>query len=117
MDQTLRSMLPAGQSHPPARGCNERTGHLRTTLLQHAATQDRLSWYAAGVQIPGWGRSLQSTQRLPGMGRAARVIWISQGIRRGDTVESPPLRGRETVLGFHAGKEGMRRLTAEKHSL
>src|SRR6266699_3253658 len=32
------------------------------------------------------------------MGLAARATWINQGIRRGNTVESQQLRGRETVL-------------------
>jgi len=42
MDWTMRSMIPAGPSHPQSSGCNERTGHLRTTQLHHAETQDRL---------------------------------------------------------------------------
>ena len=41
---------------------------------------------------------------LPVMGVAARAIWISQRLRRGNTVKSEKLRGRETVLGFYAGK-------------
>jgi len=32
------------------------------------------------------------------MGLAARAIWINQGIRRGNVIESQKLRGRETVL-------------------
>src|SRR5262249_13728698 len=48
------------------------------------------------------------------MGLAARVIWISHRISSGNTDESVTLRGRETVLGFHAEKEVMRMLTAEK---
>jgi hypothetical protein len=51
------------------------------------------------------------------MGLATRAIWISQSIRRGNTVEPQTLRGREAVLGFHAGKEVMRMLTVEKYSL
>jgi hypothetical protein len=66
--------------------------------LTNAKMQDRLSWYGSLVYLPVWRRSLYSTQRLPVMGLAARILWISQGIRRGNTVESQPLRGRETVL-------------------
>src|SRR2546428_11276028 len=44
-DWTMRSMIPAGPSHPQSSGCTERTGHLRTTQLHHAATPDRLSWW------------------------------------------------------------------------
>jgi hypothetical protein len=40
------------------------------------------------------------------MGLAASNSWISQRISRGNTDESESLRGRETVLGFHAGKVG-----------
>jgi len=40
------------------------------------------------------------------MGLAARVIWISQSISGGNTIESWTLRGRETVLESHAGKVG-----------
>src|SRR5712691_1215633 len=60
--------------------------------------QDRLSWYGSSVSLPVWRRSLYSTQRLPVMGLAASARWISQGIRRGNMVESQTLRGRETVL-------------------
>src|SRR5712691_5241854 len=48
------------------------------------------------------------------MGGAARAIWISHGIRRGNTCESRTLRGRETVLGFHAEKKVMRMLTVNE---
>ena len=68
------------------------------TQLTHAEMQDCLSWCAASVQPPVWQRSLHSTQRLPVMGLAASTSWISQGISRGNTDESPMLRGRETVL-------------------
>jgi len=39
------------------------------------------------------------------------VFWISQGIRRGNTVESQTLRGRETVLVSQTKREVMRMLT------
>jgi len=39
------------------------------------------------------------------------VAWINQRISRGNTDESQKLRGRETVLGFHAETEVMRMLT------
>ena len=45
------------------------------------------------------------------MGLAARGIWISQRISHGNMVESEKLRGRETVLGFHAERYVMRMLT------
>jgi hypothetical protein len=48
------------------------------------------------------------------MGLAARVIWISRRISSGNTDESATLRGRETVLGFHAENEVTRTLTVEK---
>ena len=48
------------------------------------------------------------------MGSAARILWISQRISRGNTDESQMLRGRETVLGFHAEQEAMRMLAGEK---
>jgi hypothetical protein len=50
------------------------------------------------------------------MGLAARKSWISQGISGSNTVESWTLRGRETVLGFHAENEVMRMLTIEKYA-
>jgi hypothetical protein len=68
------------------------------TQLTHVELQDCLSWCSALVQTPVWQRSLHSTQRLPVMGLAARGLWISQGIRRGNTTESQKLRGRKTVL-------------------
>jgi hypothetical protein len=74
--------------------------------LTHAERQDCLSWWYGSVQPPVWQRSLHSTQRLPVMGLAASIHWISQRISRGNTDESESLRGRETVLGFHAGKGG-----------
>src|SRR5262245_46532860 len=40
------------------------------------------------------------------MGLAASIHWISPRISSGNTDESESLRGRETVLGFHAGKVG-----------
>ena len=76
------------------------------TQLNHAEMQDCLRWWYGSVQSPVWQRSLHSTQRLPVMGLAARVFWISQRISSGNTDESESLRGRETVLGFHAGKVG-----------
>ena len=80
---------------------NERTGHPTMTQLTHVEMQDCLSRYSASVQIPVWQRSLRSTQRLPVMGLAVSLRWISQGISCGNTNESPMLRGRETVLEAH----------------
>ena len=58
-------------------------------------------------------RNSHSTQRLPVMGLAARAIWINQGIRHGNVVESQQLRGRETVLeAQYINCEDMRMLSA-----
>jgi hypothetical protein len=43
--------------------------------------------------------------------------WISQRISSGNTDESAKLRGRETVLGFDAGKEDLRMRSVDKYSL
>jgi hypothetical protein len=74
--------------------------------LTHAERQDYLSWCFASMRPPVGQRSLHSTQRLPVMGLAASIHWISQRISSGNTDESESRRGRETVLGFHAGKVG-----------
>ena len=90
--------------NPHARAsCNRaeeqgRTGHPTMAQLTHAARQDGLRWCCAGVRTPVWQRRLQSPQRLPGRGLATRTSGISQGIRCGNTDESPLLRGRGTVL-------------------
>jgi hypothetical protein len=43
-EMTMLSVIPAFPGHPQSSGFNERTGHLHTTQLHHAETQDRLSW-------------------------------------------------------------------------
>jgi len=53
-DLHARFLEPAFPSHPQSRGLNERTGHLNTTQLNHAETQDRLSWCSDQVQTPVW---------------------------------------------------------------
>src|SRR5712671_4398987 len=127
-DLPQESIIPAFPSHLQSRRIIERMGHLNTTKLNHVETQDCLSWYPGLVQIPVWQRSLNTTQRLPVMGLATREstmrqkplinvdvtprrkplntkrkrvhipLWISQDIRRGNTVESQKLRESGTVL-------------------
>ena len=53
-EMTMLSVIPAFPGHPPSSGFNERTGHLNTTQLHHAETQDRLSWRSDSVQTPVW---------------------------------------------------------------
>src|SRR5207249_2091472 len=89
----IRFLMSACPSHPQSSGFTERTGRLTMSQLTNAKMQDCLSWWNDLVHPPVWQRSLNSTQRLPVMGLAARTIWISQGIRRGNTVESQTLRG------------------------
>jgi hypothetical protein len=79
-------------------GVNGRKGHPTLTQLTHEETQDCLSWCSASVRTPVWQQSPHCTQRLPVMGLAASLRWISQGIRRGNTDESQKPRGRGTVL-------------------
>jgi len=98
IEQKYGSLISAFPSHPQSSGQNGRTGHLTTTYLSHAETQDCLSRIGCSVNQPVWQRSLHSTQRLPVMGLAARGAWTSQGISRSNTCESQTLGGRETAL-------------------
>jgi len=113
MEAKYDSIIPAFPSRPQSSGIKGRTGHLRMTQLNHVEMQDCLSRYAEAVQLPVWQRSLHSTQRLPVMGLAARVSWISQGTRHGNALENQTLRGRETVLeALVINCEDMRMLSA-----
>jgi hypothetical protein len=109
--QQLHNTMSAIPSHLKSSRFNERTGRLTMSQLNHVEMQDRLSWCVCSVSTPVWRRSLYSTQRLPVMGLAARTLWISQSIRRGNTFESQTLRGRETVPGIEVEMEVMRMLT------